>query len=220
MTFQGSEENALESLPAGAASYVPQPRLPGQFLQTVPTALEGSVPQRAFAHPSGCLACGEYAFVLNNDAALFRPLVVYLQESLAHAGMDNATERSRVGMAVAEALDNALYHGNLQVSSALHDPDDTAYNALIEQRLQQSPYCDRHIFVSVKLSRSEAVFVIRDDGSGFDPDALPDPTDPTNLERISGRGLLLIRTFVDCVSHNSLGNEVTLVKRLNRNPVR
>ena len=74
--------------------------------------------------------------------------------------------------------------------------------------------------MSVKLSRSEAVFVIRDDGSGFDPDAQPDPTEPTNRERISGRGLLLIRTFVDCVSHNSLGNEVTLVKRLNRNPVR
>jgi len=42
---------------------------------------------------------------------------------------------------------------------------------------------------------------------------LPDPTDPANLERIGGRGLLLIRTFMDEVRHNDRGNEVTLVKR-------
>ena len=220
MTSRGSEEIAVEALQAGAASYIPKRRLPAQLLQTVQKVIEASVPQRAFAHLLGCLARSEYAFVLNNDSTLFWPLVVYLQESLAHVGMDNATERTRVGMAVAEALANALYHGNLEVSSALHDADDAAYDALVEQRLQQSPYCDRHIFVSVKLARGEAVFAIRDEGTGFDPDALPDPTDPANLERISGRGVLLIRTFMDRVSYNSQGNEVTLVKRFDAIPAR
>jgi anti-sigma regulatory factor (Ser/Thr protein kinase) len=42
---------------------------------------------------------------------------------------------------------------------------------------------------------------------------LPDPTDPANLERISGRGLLLIRTFMDEVHHNAKGNEVVMIKR-------
>ena len=54
--------------------------------------------------------------------------------------------------------------------------------------------------------------MVRDDGNGFDPAILPDPTDPANLERVSGRGLLLIQTFMDSVRHNATGNEITMVK--------
>ena len=46
-----------------------------------------------------------------------------------------------------------------------------------------------------------------------DPKKLPDPTDPENLEKVSGRGLLLMRTFMDEVSFNSTGNQVTMVKK-------
>lgn len=55
--------------------------------------------------------------------------------------------------------------------------------------------------------------MIRDEGPGFDSTSLPDPTDPVNLEKVSGRGLLLIRTFMDEVRHNPKGNEIVLVKR-------
>ena len=67
--------------------------------------------------------------------------------------------------------------------------------------------------VLARESHREAVYVIRDEGPGFDPTGLPDPTDPSNLERVSGRGLLLIRTFMDEVHHNKAGNEITMVKR-------
>ena len=59
----------------------------------------------------------------------------------------------------------------------------------------------------------EVTYVVRDEGPGFNPAELPDPTDPANAERPSGRGLLLIRTFLDSVSHNPAGNEITMVKR-------
>ena len=54
---------------------------------------------------------------------------------------------------------------------------------------------------------------MRDEGSGFDPGALPDPLDPENLEKASGRGVLLMRAFMDDVRYNDAGNEVTLVLR-------
>ena len=57
-------------------------------------------------------------------------------------------------------------------------------------------------------------YAIRDEGPGFDPSTLPDPTDPANLERVSGRGLLLIHAFMDEVRHNPTGNEITMVKRV------
>ena len=67
--------------------------------------------------------------------------------------------------------------------------------------------------VQVELTSEGAVYRIHDQGRGFDPKSLPDPTDPRNLERSSGRGLLLMRTFMDDVSFNSTGNLVTMIKR-------
>ena len=63
------------------------------------------------------------------------------------------------------------------------------------------------------LTRDEATFLVRDEGLGFDPSTLPDPTDPANLGKVSGRGLLLIQTFMDHVEHNATGNQITMVKR-------
>jgi anti-sigma regulatory factor (Ser/Thr protein kinase) len=60
------------------------------------------------------------------------------------------------------------------------------------------------------------VFCIRDEGPGFDWSTLPDPRDPENLGRVGGRGLLLVRTFMDEVHFNEKGNQIILVKR--RNP--
>ena len=65
----------------------------------------------------------------------------------------------------------------------------------------------------MKLSSCEARFTIRDEGKGFDPSSLPDPTDPENLLKASGRGLLLVRTFMSEVTFNGIGNEITMIKR-------
>ena len=83
-------------------------------------------------------------------------------------------------------------------------------------RRAAGPDQDRRVHVYAKESRRQAVYVIRDEGPGFDPSALPDPTDPSNLEKASGRGLLLIRTFMDEVHHNEDGNQITMVKHGDR----
>ncbi|MFQ5734074.1 MAG: ATP-binding protein, partial [Planctomycetaceae bacterium] len=49
-------------------------------------------------------------------------------------------------------------------------------------------------------------------GRGFDPGEIPDATDPANIEKPCGRGLLLMQTFMDEVCFNDAGNEVTMVK--------
>ena len=54
---------------------------------------------------------------------------------------------------------------------------------------------------------------MEDEGPGFNPATLPDPNDPANFERIGGRGLTLIRAFMDEVAHNEKGNQITLRKR-------
>ena len=213
MTSRGSEEIAAQALQAGAASYVPKRKLALQLLDTVHKVLAVSGRQRGYNRLMGCIVHSHQEFILNNDSTLFGPLVTYLQESVTHLGLGDASERTRLGVALEEALANALYHGNLEISSTLREEDDRAYYAMIEQRRGEEPYRDRHIQVEARLSHDEAMFLIRDEGPGFDPSSLPDPTDPVNLERASGRGILLMRTFIDAGEYNAKGNEVCLRKR-------
>ena len=119
----------------------------------------------------------------------------------------------RLATAFTEALANAIDHGNLELDSKLRESEDNAYRRLGEERARQPPYCDRRVRVTATLTPSEARFVIRDDGPGFDSSALPDPTNPENLLKPSGRGIMLMATFLDEVKYNDRGNEVTLIKR-------
>ena len=109
------------------------------------------------------------------------PAVNNLQDFGVRFGIFNDRERTRVGVALEEAFLNAIIHGNLEVSSKLRDADDGSYEKLIAVRMGQSPYRDRRVKVLAKFSQTEARFVIRDEGNGFDVSKLPDPTDPENM---------------------------------------
>jgi anti-sigma regulatory factor (Ser/Thr protein kinase) len=63
-------------------------------------------------------------------------------------------------------------------------------------------------------SGEQVEFTIRDEGPGFNPAALPDTTDVTSLDQPRGRGVMLMRTFMDEVRYNPSGNSVTMMKRL------
>ena len=62
----------------------------------------------------------------------------------------------------------------------------------------------------MRISHEGATFIIRDEGPGFDPNKVPDPTAPENLEAVCGRGIWLMRSLMDEVDYNETGNEVTL----------
>ncbi len=162
------------------------------------------------------LAHLESSFILDNDPVVIPALILHVQEYLVQLQFCDQTERIRIGVALEEALANAILHGNLEASSDLRQEDESEYYQLADDRRRLAPYKDRHVHCTFKLTPSEAVFSLRDEGPGFDPSTLPDPTDPENLGRIGGRGLLLIRTFMDEVTFNEKGNQITLVKR--RNP--
>jgi len=112
-------------------------------------------------------------------------------EKLAsEAGLDE-DEAFRVTMAVREAAVNAVLHGNE------YDPA-------------------KQVSVSLENTGSDLIFKIADQGKGLDPDTLPDPLAPENLLRGTGRGIFLIRSFMDEVHFRKLepGTEMTLVKHL------
>jgi CheY-like chemotaxis protein/anti-sigma regulatory factor (Ser/Thr protein kinase) len=213
MTAHGSEDIAIKALQKGAASYVPKKSLARDLPETLEQVLTTSKADRHQQRLLECLTRVECHFVLDNDSALIPPLIGHLEENITRMRLCDPSGLILVGVALHEALTNAIFHGNLEVSSAMREQDERAYYDLAQQRRQQEPYRSRRVYVHAELSRLEATFVVRDEGPGFDPSSLPDPTDPSNLERVSGRGLFLIRTFMDQVTHNEVGNQITMVKR-------
>jgi len=96
-----------------------------------------------------------------------------------------------VDMAVREAVTNAVLHGNRRDES-------------------------KAVEVSFKSSPGGIEITVRDQGAGFDPETVPDPTDPQNLLKTSGRGLLFMRTFMDELRwsrHPAGGTVVRMTKK-------
>lgn len=92
-----------------------------------------------------------------------------------------------VRLALDEALSNAVRHGN---------------------RLDAS----KHVTVHYAVTPQRVCITVEDEGPGFDPNVVPDPTCDENLDRPHGRGLMLMRAYMTDVQYNPQGNRVTMVK--------
>ena len=214
MTAHGSEEIAVAALKVGAASYVPKRDLARDLVPTTEKMLDMARTSRNQQQVLECLIETEFRFLLSNDPNRVRPLISHLQDHMTMMNLTDKGGQIRVGTALHECLINAMEHGNLELTSELRESEHPeSYRQLVEERRLQQPYRDRRVLVIARFSRQEAVFVVRDDGRGFNTSNLPDPTDPANLGKCTGRGLFLIRTFMDHVSFNETGNEITMTKR-------
>ncbi len=213
-TGTGTDEIAAEALLKGAISYVPKSEMQPGLVETVKQVLAISDATAEAETACACLTQTQLEFRLPNNDSLVPGVIARLEEANQELELFDEMEWTQVAMALDEAIVNAMIHGNLEVASELRElGDGSAYTDQIRARQQSPPYCDRRVLVALTASRTQAVFVVRDEGEGFDIGEVPDPTDPANLENISGRGLLLINAFMDEVRHNDRGNEIRMQKR-------
>jgi len=124
--------------------------------------------------------------VIPSDPARARLIQDEIEKALAER---HAHEKDVFGirLALEEALVNAIKHGN-----------------------QMDP--GKRVFVNYRIADNRFEIIIRDEGAGFDPADVPDPTDIENLERPCGRGLMLMRYYMTEVHYNATGNIVALAK--------
>jgi len=118
-----------------------------------------------------------------------------IMDYLDQNGCVNEEEIFSIKLALEESLVNAIRHGN---------KFDTKKNVMLAYGFEGEDF---------KLE-------IEDEGEGFDFDHLPDPTDPANIERPHGRGVMLMRHYMDSISFNEAGNRVILIKKMSRNNMR
>jgi serine/threonine-protein kinase RsbW len=116
------------------------------------------------------------------------------EEICSRAGFSEETQH-KIEMAVHESVINAVWHGNKNDAS-------------------------KHVWMSFQILPDRLEIRIRDQGTGFEVNRVPDPLEAENLLKVSGRGIFLIRSFVDEFRVNKIegsGTEVTLVIRRNSN---
>jgi serine/threonine-protein kinase RsbW len=153
-------------------------------------ALVPVVPEEADTNPVSSPREGPMSFSLSSTMESVSEVEAAADKLAEQAGLDE-DERFKLTMAVREAAVNAVLHGNE------YDPA-------------------KQISVKLENTGSDLVISIADQGKGVDPDTLPDPLAPENLLRGTGRGIFLIRSFMDEVHfrHLNPGTELTLVKHL------
>ncbi len=125
-------------------------------------------------------------FEVPSVISLMDDILEYLMKRVEKLGVVKP-ERSNLFVALDEAFVNAVKHGNKFDSRKL-------------------------VRISVDISPKKATFTIEDEGEGFNVEEIPDPRDPENLFKTSGRGVMFIYNIMDKVSYNKRGNRLTMVK--------
>jgi len=204
---------ALECVRKGATNHFPRALLDFEPQAVLETLRSLAVESRRRRTAMRSLSNQYFEFNIDNNRADVPAIASRLTNAVVETGLSDRSAATRVGVAIEEAMHNAIIHGNLEVSSELRQFDEAAYCRAIELRRGQSPYSARRVKVTARISATEAVFVVQDEGPGFDVSQVPDPTDPRNLFRVGGRGILLMRSFMNAVHFTNGGRRVTLVKR-------
>jgi len=97
----------------------------------------------------------------------------------------NQDNYGKILVATLEAVNNAIKHGNKEIEDKLVD-------------------------IVIEFDENELRITVTDQGNGFDPARIPDPTLPTNIEALSGRGVFLMTKLSDVITFNEKGNSVTM----------
>jgi len=97
----------------------------------------------------------------------------------------NQDNYGKILVATLEAVNNAITHGNKANPQKMVD-------------------------VEITFDKNEMIITVTDEGPGFNPAAIPDPTMPENIEELSGRGVFLMKKLADSISFNEKGNSVTM----------
>lgn len=216
-TGEGSESIALEALERGAASYVPKNQLHEKLVGTIQQVIATSRASILNRHLFRAISNLKIEFELKNDSSLIRPLVDYVEEILTDIGFCDHADRVHMGVALEEALMNAIFHGNLELSGeqvqaarALLSEGKTC--DFVDRRCEEEPYRDRCVKVGLSITPAKAKFVVRDEGIGFPDQLLPERANPVEIQSSHGRGLVLIQNFMDEVKFNEKRDQITLVK--------
>ena len=124
--------------------------------------------------------------ILDSNQESINKVTNYIDTIYSSSDTDINDTYGNVIIALTEAVNNAINHGNKNDST-------------------------KKVTVSFKKSDKDLSFTIEDEGTGFDYENIPDPTDPENLEKLNGRGIFLMKNLADEINFHEDGKKIELI---------
>lgn len=209
MTAQGDLEMSIEALKRGALSYLNKPLNPRELLAAL-DKLESVQPSRILQQESLSSFNKQIQFSIASDTNSLHCALYFLEKSFKWLWQIADMNSPQVRACLYEALSNAVLHGNLALPTTVKK-DSREYKKVLEERESLPEYTNRRINIRCEFKANQFSCEIEDDGQGFDIGKLPDIEDTAAL-LVEGRGLQIIRYYMDEVHWNETGNRITMVK--------
>lgn len=186
ITGYATVDSAIQALQLGAINYITKPFKMEDLLSIVRKGLRinelKQVTMETLPYMEQTLR-----FNIPSRIKLIQGIIQKVIQSLISLGFEPTEVQNTIPLILNEAITNAIRHGN--------KGDD-----------------NKSVEINVFINSSGYSITVRDEGHGFDPQSIPDPTEPENLLKTSGRGIFLIRCKVDNVEFNPKGNEMIMFK--------
>ncbi|MBF0351328.1 MAG: response regulator [SAR324 cluster bacterium] len=211
MTGHGDFEISLQALRLGAFDFILKPFDPDileELLHKLETFQE--------SHEVSSLMLSYVRQVeldIPSDTSLILNVVNYLQSHFRYHCKQYQINLTRIHLCLYEALTNAVVHGNLEVDSSLKEESWDTFFEVLSQREGLEKFRNRQVHLVYRAMEDRLEFEFTDQGKGFNAQKRLDVHELDDVVS-SGRGLLLIKTYMDEVEWNETGNRIRMVKYL------
>jgi len=213
LTGQATMEDAIRALRYGACDFIRKPFDISEVISVARNTIRARHEKELADSFGKYIEYDKRIFRIGTDVSACNVLSYKLTENLAPSEFCNRTTAENISLALREAITNAMFHGNLEITSDIRaERGINGFNEEIEARRAAEKYRERRVTITYEFTGEYVEYTIADEGPGFNFKKLPDPRDPENFLKDSGRGLLIIRIHMDEVAWNKTGNVIRMKK--------
>ncbi len=217
VTSGETSEVAEEALGLGAVNFVHKPLDERELRFVVERIRNVLAEEEDHRLTMPCLVARRTVLEIGNDTHLLAPVVSYLGRELRLHYPACGASTTEAKLALYEALANAIEHGNLEIdydakTRAMEEPGGIA--ALVARRREDPRFSGRHVRVEAEYGSTRVVWTIRDEGRGFSHRTEAAARKLGDTSALHGRGILLMKHYMDEVVWNERGNEVRLIREM------
>jgi len=214
ITGYGTLNDAIEALRLGAMNFIKKPFHTNELLGIIDRVFTIYEEKVYLKDIVPYVEAHSARLDFPNDHSLFQGVITYANELIKNCWPEYTSGALDVKVCLYEALLNAYEHGNLEITSKekedLLERETSYYERVLEEREKREAFRSRRIALDFDIDTEKVVISVEDEGNGFDIRNIPDPTDPENLMKNLGRGILLITSIMSDVSFNEKGNRITM----------